>query len=46
MMGEKREWEQFLTENLKFPFEAQVDECSAKEFFTGEASGPINYLDN
>ena len=42
--GDVRDWETFLQDNLSFPFEAIVDECSDREFF-GMNPGPIKYKD-
>ena len=42
--GDARDWETFLQDNLVFPFEAIVDECSDREFF-GRNPGPIKYKD-
>ena len=43
--GEKRNWGNFLKQNLSVPFEAIVDEASDEEVFGVGKPGPIRYKD-
>ena len=43
--GEERDWPEYLSETLKFPFIGQITEMTDREFFNPDDPGPILYLD-
>ena len=44
--GEERDWVKYLSENLKFPFIAEITEMSDREMFHPDDPGPICYMDD
>ena len=41
--GGERDWEKYLSENLEFPFIAEITEMSDRELFNPDNPGPICY---
>ncbi|MCL2321212.1 MAG: calcium-binding protein [Oscillospiraceae bacterium] len=45
LKGEERDWVKYLSENLEFPFMAEITEMSDREIFNPDDPGPICYMD-
>lgn len=43
--GEARNWEKYLSDNMEFPFIAQIVEITGREFFNPDDPPPIGYMD-
>ena len=43
IQGEERNWPEYLSETLKFPFTAEIIESSEREFFDPDYDGPCLY---
>lgn len=46
LKGEERDWEKYLSENLEFPFIAEITEISDREFFDPDDPGPVCFMDH
>ena len=45
LKGEERNWPDYLSETLQFPFEAEIIESTDREFFDMNYDGPCRYED-